>query len=219
MDSIVARKMLARRGTAYTRINARRRMQPFFMQWKLTALLIFWAAQSPAQTAKVSPPPRRPVLVELFTSEGCSSCPTADDLLARLDELQPIDGATMIPLEEHVDYWDHEGWRDPFSSLLFTLRQQQYGATLHVENIYTPQMVIDGSTELSGNDAARATAAVRAALNTPKLGVALTPEELSGSKVRLTIRADAPDAPRYSSRSWNFTWPPMSCAARTQAAG
>jgi hypothetical protein len=195
MDSIVARKMLARRATTYTGINARRRMPSIFMPWKLIALLLMGTAQSSAQTAKASSNPRRPVLVELFTSEGCSSCPPADDLLARLDESQPIDGATMIPLEEHVDYWDHQGWRDPFSSSLFTLRQQQYGETLHVENIYTPQMVIDGRTELTGNDAARATAAIRAALSTPKLGVALTPEELSGSKVRLTIRADAPDVP------------------------
>jgi hypothetical protein len=115
----------------------------------------------PAQTTN-------PVIVELFTSEGCSDCPPADRLLYQLEQTQPVPGAEVIALEQHVDYWDHEGWRDPFSSSQFTLRQRDYVYAFNLPTAYTPQMVVDGMAEFVGSDAHRALAAISQAARTPK---------------------------------------------------
>ena len=91
-----------------------------------------------------------PVVVELFTSEGCSSCPPADAFLAKLAEQGPTHNLQIVALEEHVDYWDDQGWRDPFSSHNWTTRQSEYAGVLGNKNPYTPQIVVDGSAEFSG---------------------------------------------------------------------
>jgi hypothetical protein len=99
---------------------------------------------------------RTPVVVELFTSEGCSSCPPADALLAGLALQQPIENAEIIALEEHVDYWNELGWVDPFSTHGWTARQYQYAEVLGNGNAYTPQMVVDGRAELVGSQGRKA---------------------------------------------------------------
>src|SRR5574337_814125 len=121
-------------------------------------------------TVPASGGPRAPVLVELFTSEGCSSCPPADALLARLDQTQPVSGAEVIALKEHVDYWDHLGWRDPYSSELFTARQNAYAHAFGKDGIYTPQMIVDGRTEFVGSRESLARQAIRRAAQEPKIG-------------------------------------------------
>jgi hypothetical protein len=94
-----------------------------------------------------------PVVVELFTSEGCSSCPPADAFLVQLSQKTPP-GVDLILLGEHVDYWNHDGWSDRFSSSQLTQRQSDYEEHLHVAGPYTPQMVIDGHLQFVGNDMA-----------------------------------------------------------------
>jgi hypothetical protein len=115
-----------------------------FLTWELRA---GGMAQSPSSPAAIV---REPVIVELFTSEGCSSCPPADALLAELATRQPLGSAEIIALEEHVTYWDEQGWKDPFSSSSLTTRQYDYAGTLHNGNPYTPQMVVDGTVGFVG---------------------------------------------------------------------
>ena len=119
--------------------------------------------------------PLEPVVVELFTSEGCSSCPPADALLLKLDRTQPIPGALVIPLSEHVDYWDHLGWRDPFSAPLFSRRQEGYRQRLHLNDVYTPQAVIDGLLKLLGSDPRQVQDAIRKSVHADKLRVRISP--------------------------------------------
>jgi hypothetical protein len=122
---------------------------------KTLALLvaIFLVALAFTVKNQAEPPngTRTAVLVELFTSEGCSSCPPADRLLIELKQKQPVPNAQVIALGQHVDYWNYIGWTDKFSSAQFTARQQQYADRLN-DGPYTPQMVIDGTTSVVGND-------------------------------------------------------------------
>ena len=114
------------------------------------ALLVSLIAGAAVSAQEKSEP--KPVLVELFTSEGCSDCPPADEILAKLDHDQVIPGVQAIVLSEHVTYWNHEGWRDPFSMQQMDFRQQDYVARFHLASSYTPQMVVDGQVQFVGND-------------------------------------------------------------------
>ncbi len=116
---------------------------------------------------------RIPVVVELFTSEGCSSCPPADSLLAQMEQRQPVAGVEIIPLSEHVDYWDSLGWKDRFSSPLFSARQEKYGSVFRLESVYTPQVVVNGQAQALGSDAGAVLLAIRAAASAPRAHVAI----------------------------------------------
>jgi hypothetical protein len=113
--------------------------------------------------------PRKAVVVELFTSEGCSSCPPADELLGHLRHDLSAKNIQVIPLGFHVDYWDGLGWKDRFSSASFTQRQEQYARNLKVDGPYTPEMVVDGAVEFVGNDAERAQGAIRQEAAQPEI--------------------------------------------------
>lgn len=119
------------------------------------------------------------VIVELFTSQGCSSCPPADALLAELDK-----NPDVLVLSEHVDYWNHLGWRDPYSSGMFSERQQRYARRFGLEGPYTPQMVVDGRRQFVGSDARQAGVAIAAARKAAKIPITLRRE---GGKVTVSV--------------------------------
>jgi hypothetical protein len=131
------------------------------------------------------------VVVELFTSEGCSSCPPADALLMQLNEPGAA-GATILTLSEHVDYWDQLGWRDPFSAELFSRRQSDYAArAFRSDRIYTPQIVVDGRLETVGSDAASVRSLVVQAARDPKAVVTVTATRKGIADLATTVSIDA----------------------------
>jgi hypothetical protein len=138
------------------------------------------------------------VMAELFTSEGCSSCPPADEVLTRLTSTQPIPGVIVVGLGEHVDYWDRLGWRDPFSSASLTNRQSQYEANVfRTGSVYTPQMVIDGRLEGVGSDFGAIRKAVLEAAKIPKAMLTLSARrENDGVSIDLHVERAANMAPK-----------------------
>lgn len=155
--------------------------------FSITALLSL-ASSALSQTT------RTPVLLELFTSEGCSSCPPADKLLATLQAQQPVAAAHIVVLEEHVDYWDRQGWRDRFSSPQFTQRQSFYAPRLNFDDSYTPQMVVDGHTQFLGSDSSKAIAAISQAVEPPKIALSLSSPAIAGKTVSSSVSATASDS-------------------------
>lgn len=141
-----------------------------------------------------------PVLVELFTSEGCSSCPPADALLARLGRTQPVHGADIIALEEHVDYWDRLGWKDPFSSEAATDRQNEYGSAFGDAQVYTPQMIVDGRAQFVGSSDSDALRAIGAASRTPKPAIQLSWEKDGVLSIHVDPQGNANSPAQHSAQ-------------------
>lgn len=135
-----------------------------------------------------------PILIELFTSEGCSSCPPADDWVQKLDAAQPVPGADVIVLSEHVDYWNHDGWKDPYSSASLTERQSSYSHVLKLSDIYTPQIIVDGTAELRLSDPQRTAQILEKETAAPKIPVRIDSISVDGSAVRGQVGTDAASA-------------------------
>ena len=129
---------------------------------------------------------RQPVLVELFTSEGCSSCPPADKALIFLEKQQPISQAEIITLAFHVDYWNYLGWKDEFSLPEYSQRQGQYAQSFRQDSSYTPQMVVDGQAQFVGSNSNEASKAITATLKTKK---GMVQAALNGDVLKVSVSA------------------------------
>ena len=140
------------------------------MKNSLACLLASLALTSAAAAA--DPEPSHPVVVELFTSQGCSSCPPAD---AYLGELAQQDG--VVALGWHVSYWDYIGWKDPFATEAFTQRQRDYSRFMGERMVYTPQIVVDGETHAVGSDRDAVQRLIATARTTAKVAIAVTPKD------------------------------------------
>ena len=143
-----------------------------------------------------------PVVLELFTSEGCSSCPPADALLKRLDEAGRIGDTDIIAFEEHVDYWDRQGWRDPFSSSDWTERQEQYSRALHHDGVYTPELVINGLSDLVGNSEREVLQHISEAAKTSDVVVRIASINVLPKSAELTINVEADSTDARSADLW-----------------
>jgi hypothetical protein len=136
-----------------------------------------------------------PVLVELFTAEGCSSCPPADVLLEKMLAQQPAAGAWLVGLGEHVDYWNQSGWKDRFSAAAFTKRQQLYAARSGTDNVYTPEMVVDGGAGFVGTDIDAARRAIERAEHVPHGTIRIALDSESQDKKTITVMVDIRELP------------------------
>ncbi len=148
------------------------------------------SAAAPSSDSSRGPDSRPAVLIELFTSEGCSSCPPADELLAQLAAAGIVEDTPVIALELHVDYWNYLGWRDPFSESAYSARQDAYVRWLGLRGPYTPQLVVDGRFDVLGSSGVRARAAVLSAAESKRARVQLQVDRASD-----TLRAVVSELP------------------------
>lgn len=154
-------------------------------------LAVLLAQTQTAQTAK--PAKRKTVVVELFTSEGCSSCPSADVLLSRLRQEKMAEGVEVVPLGLHVDYWNYLGWTDRFSSEAYSLRQQKYAESFRINGPYTPQMVVDGAWQFTGSNSSQAHQAILEAAQRPQQAeIHIAPAQPDKWQIQATCAAGVP---------------------------
>lgn len=176
--------------------------KPWILWVGLPALLLYAALEvydqrpilaqdRPAPVVKVAQGREPFALVELFTSEGCSSCPPAERLLNEISRGGRKQKQRVFTLAYHVDYWDHLGWKDPFASPRFTRRQKTYARALELRSLYTPQMIVNGRTEFVGSRRRSARAAIEQGLKRP-------------AAVGLSLKATAGAGPDTLTVSWRL---------------
>jgi hypothetical protein len=143
--------------------------------------------RAPAPSPAASAGAEGPIIVELFTSQGCSSCPPADRYLATLAKTGQVSGRAVAPLSFHVDYWNDLGWADPYSQAAWTERQQLYAHALGEDRVYTPEVVVAGASGMVGSHTQKIAAAIASA---PR--PALLAATAAWSKDQLEVSASAP---------------------------
>jgi hypothetical protein len=152
----------------------------------MTGMLLLVSCTGEAQTANAKP---RTVVLELFTSQGCSSCPPADALLSKLQR-ENMKGITLIPLAYHVDYWNHLGWSDPFSSNRWSQRQNEYARVMNNDQLYTPQLVINGEEQFVGSSERPIRSAIQKQLDYDDIGnVSIERIARVGDKLQIDLRS------------------------------
>jgi hypothetical protein len=144
----------------------------FLIGISLTSLLAFSFSKMDRKSADSNF-----VVLELFTSQGCSSCPSADKLLAKTYEEAQKNHMQLFVLSYHVDYWDRLGWKDPFSQSLFTKRQYEYAKQFGLQGVYTPQVVVNGAKEFVGSDSRKLNSVLESNLN-PKAKIDISLEDV-----------------------------------------
>jgi hypothetical protein len=159
------------------------------------ACLLSHSGTATADPLNKTPSVNRAVLVELFTSEGCSSCPPADQVLTRL-QAQPMPGVDIIALSEHVLYWNYLGWIDPYSQEIFSKRQRRYASVFRKPSVYTPQLVIDGKVELVGSNYGQAVLDIKSAAAAAKADIDLNVSTQSPNQIFLKARIRLPESTR-----------------------
>jgi hypothetical protein len=137
------------------------------------------------------------VLIELFTSEGCSDCPPADELLRQVSGRETEYGQLIVGISEHVSYWNGLGWKDPFSSDQYTQRQSDYSARFRLDSVYTPQMVVNGREQFVGSDRSALAAAFASEAQRKQIELHIASVEVREKS--LTFRYSAMGLPRSSS--------------------
>lgn len=156
----------------------------------LAILFSFFSASGPEEISLV-PEQESAVVIELFTSQGCSSCPAADRLLSELISEAETKDLPVYGLSLHVDYWNRLGWKDPYSDRTHTNRQYAYARKLKSSTVYTPQMVVNGITEFVGSNRARASNAIKNALSTgQKTRITVTHVNQSGNRIKASYSID-----------------------------
>ena len=155
-------------------------------------LAAFTARASAQQNASAATAAHSPVLIELFTSEGCSDCPPADAVLEQLDAQQPVPGVQAIVLSQHVTYWNHQGWSDPFSLDIIDLHQEQYVRHFSLPSPATPQFVVDGTEQVAGNNPSVLTQEIARAAEITKIAMQIADAHLAADgSVDFTVKTDS----------------------------
>lgn len=163
----------------------------------ITLVLLSGIGRLIAQSGETKPIAPKVVLVELFTSEGCSSCPPADALLRQVNGTKTSAGQLIVGISEHVTYWNSLGWADPFSSPVYTERQNAYGSSFGLDSVYTPQMVVNGREQFVGSDRSGLEQAIRKEQDQPQpVAVHILTTSITGNAV--TIRFSASGDKQYS---------------------
>ena len=158
------------------------------------AIAVLWSSLPPKALAQVRVTQAQAVhspavLVELFTSEGCSDCPPADELLQQVNGQKTAEGQLIVGISEHVSYWNGLGWKDPFSSDLYTGRQNDYSSHFGLSSVYTPQMVVNGREQFVGSDRSALQAALTTESQRKQIMLHIDSAQLAPDRITFTYSA------------------------------